>query len=130
KLALFAVMLVAVVGGCTVSPDPPPGGAALPAGGNEPAQHGVGLGRACAGGPSQGRYRVAVEKGTVVTADRIDGKTAQGEEEIDVPSLQGLLDMAQTAPDDGAQGTTTLDPGDGHPTSVSIDVSDADTKIA
>jgi hypothetical protein len=59
-----------------------------------------------------------------VTADRIDGKTAAGEEEVDVPSLRELLEMAQTAADDGGAVTTTLDPADGHPTEVSIDVSD------
>ena len=62
--------------------------------------------------------------GQVVTADRIDGRAAVGEEEIDVPTLRELIEMAQTAADDGGQVSTTMDPKDGHPTVVSIDVSD------
>jgi hypothetical protein len=94
---------------------------------SEPAKYEFVLDRRCAAGPSDGRYQVDVAGGQVVTADRIDGKTASGEEEIDPPTLRELLDMAQTATDDGAQVTTELDKADGHPVSVSIDTSDGGT---
>jgi hypothetical protein len=130
RLAGFALVVSLAVGGCT-SADPtpwPPTSAAAPAGSapawTEPAKYGFVVDRKCGDGPSEGRYRVAVEGGRVVTADRIDGRTAEGAEEIEVPTLRELLDMAQTATDDGAQVTTSLDRTDGHPTAVSIDVSD------
>jgi uncharacterized protein DUF6174 len=132
KLALCGVALVLSVGACTSSPDesraaastaPGASGASPPAW-TEPAKYGFVLERQCNRGPSMGRYRVAVENGKVVTADRIDGKTAAGEEEIEVPSLSGLLDLAQTAADDGGEVSTTRDPADGHPTAVSFNVSD------
>ena len=67
-----------------------------------------------------GRYRVAVQDHAVSGVSRIDGKTAAGEEEIEVPTLAGLLELAQTAVDDGADATTTFDTADGHPIQVSI----------
>ena len=63
---------------------------------------------------------VAVQDHTVSGVSRIDGKTAAGEEEIEVPTLAGLLELAQTAIDDGADATTTFDTADGHPIQVSI----------
>jgi hypothetical protein len=134
-LALCGVALVMAVSGCTSSPAASqaagasggasagiaPGGSA-PAW-TEPAKYGFVLDRQCGSGPSLGRYRVAVAGGQVVTADRIDGKTAAGEEEIDVPTLGEMLDLAQTAADDGGEVSTTVDPADGHPITVSIDVS-------
>jgi hypothetical protein len=144
RLALCGVALVATVSGCTSSPAASPTPAAsggTPAGGaaagvapggsapawTEPAKYGFVLDRQCGSGPSLGRYRVAVAGGQVVTADRIDGKTAAGEEEIDVPTLREMLDLAQTAADDGGEVSTTVDPADGHPITVSIDVSDGGT---
>ena len=50
----------------------------------------------------------------------MDGKTAEGEEEIEVPTLGGMLELVQTAIDDGADATTTYDPADGHPIAVAI----------
>ena len=88
-----------------------------------PERYAFTLQRQCGGGPSLGRYRVTVADGQVVTADRIDGKTAQGEEEIEVPTLDGLLTLARTAADDGGAVSTTLDPKDGHPTAVTFDTS-------
>jgi len=132
KLVLCALALVAAVSGCTSgSPDSaPPASTAASAAATgspppwtEPAKYGFVLNRQCGSGASQGKYRVAVAGGQVVTADRIDGKTAEGQEEIDVPTLGKLLDMAQTAADDGGRVSTTKDPKDGHPTAVSIDVS-------
>src|SRR4051812_36280625 len=84
----------------------------------EPAKYGFVLERQCDRGPSLGRYQVAVENGQVVHAERIDGRTAAGEEEIDVPSLGELLDLAQTAADDGGTVTTKFDATDGHPIAV------------
>lgn len=135
KLALCGVALVLSVGACTSShADPSPAGstsggpgstgAVSPPAWSEPAKYGFVLERRCDPGPSQGKYRVAVENGKVVTADRIDGKTAVGGEEIEVPTLSGLLDLAQTAADDGGEVSTTRDPVDGHPTAVSFKVSD------
>jgi hypothetical protein len=133
--ALCAIALVAAMGGCTSgAPDSPPpvstaasAVAGSPPPWTEPAKYGFVLDRQCGGGPSGGKYRVAVSGGQVVTADRIDGRTAVGEEEIDVPTLGGLLEMAQTAAEDGGRVATTMDPKDGHPTVVSIDVSDDGT---
>ena len=132
KLALCAIVLVAAAGGCTSgSPASTPAstGASAAVTGSpppwtEPAKYGFVLDRQCGGQPSAGKYRVAVSGGQVVTADRIDGRAAEGEEEIDVPTLRELIEMAQTAADDGGQVSTTMDPKDGHPTVVSIDVSD------
>jgi hypothetical protein len=123
-----AAVLVALLAGCTSAPDPTPGpSAAVPAPSfTEPARYGFVLDRKCGDGPSLGRYRVTVQDGEVVTADRIDGKLAEGEEEIDVPTLSGLLSLAQTAADDGGAVTAKVDPKDGHPTSVSVTVSDED----
>jgi hypothetical protein len=127
------VVLLALIGGCTSSPagkSASPAADAAPAtvtgsppAWTEPAKYGFVVDRQCAGGPSLGRYRVSVENGAVVKADRIDGRTAEGEEEIEVPSLGGLLDLARTAADDGGAVSSTVDPKDGHPTAVSIDLS-------
>jgi hypothetical protein len=120
------------VSGCTAGGDtadkagPPSAAASAPAW-SEPAKYEFVLNRKCGDGPSDGLYQVDVAGGQVVSADRIDGKTASGEEEIDPPTLRELLDMAQTATDDGAQVTTELDKADGHPVSVSIDTSDGGT---
>ena len=129
KLALCAIALVAAAGGCTAdrpsgTSSSPSAAAGSPPPWTEPAKYGFVLDRRCGAGPSEGKYRVTVSGGQVVTADRIDGRTAQGEEEIDVPTLRELLDMAQTATDDGGAVSTALDRSDGHPTAVSIDVSD------
>ncbi len=129
-LAICGIAVVALAGGCTSAPKASPRwsasatGAASPPPWTEPAKYGFVVERRCGGGPSMGRYRVSVENGEVVRADRIDGKTAQGEEEIGVPSLGELLQLAQTAADDGGAVSTTMDPADGHPTAVSFDVSD------
>ena len=136
KLALCGVALVLSISACTSSHADSHSGASATAGASgaasppawtEPAKYGFVLERQCNRGPSMGRYRVAVENGKVVTAERIDGKTAVGEEEIEVPSLSGLLDLAQTAADDGGEVTTSRDPVDGHPTAVSFNVSDEGT---
>ena len=128
-LAALFLSAIVLVGGCTADKPAPVGTfapgtstAASPPPWTEPASYGYVLERRCAGGPSKGIYRVKVRGGQVASADRIDGKTAEGEEEIEVPSLGELLDMATTAEGDGAAVTTVSDLRDGHPTSVIIDV--------
>ena len=139
RLAVCGAALLIAVGGCTdkSSDSAPPGGAAASEVAVasappwvEPAAYSFVLDRQCNRGPSVGRYRVAVENGEVVKADRIDGRTAAGEEEIEVPSLSALLDLAQTAADDGGEVTTKFDPADGHPVAVSFNVSDEGTDSA
>ncbi|BFU45862.1 hypothetical protein KRMM14A1004_40990 [Krasilnikovia sp. MM14-A1004] len=133
KVTLCGLAAVAALGACTSSPSEHPkfaGGSSAPAttgsapAWHEPAAYGFVVERRCGQGPSLGRYRVAVQDGHVVRTDRIDGRTAAGEEEIEVPALGELLTLAQTAADDGGAVTTTFDPVDGHPTAVSFSVTD------
>ena len=76
----------------------------------EPASYHFVVDRTCGDQPSLGRYRVTVANGEVTGTARIDGKTASGEEEIEVLSLGDLLDLAKTANEDGAEATISLDP--------------------
>lgn len=124
---LAVVVLAAALTGCTADPAPAPAPttvAASPPAWTEPADYGFVLERRCDGGEDLGRYRVTVRDGAVTGAERIDGRTAAGEEEIDVPSLGQLMELTRTAIDDGAQATTVHDPADGHPTEVVIDRGD------
>ena len=119
------LVMLAAVGGCTSSPDTPAPAtnvstAASAPPWTEPADYGFVVDRKCDTGPSLGIYRVAVQDHAVAGVSRIDGKTASGEEEIEVPTLAGLLELAQTAIDDGADATTTFDTADGHPIQISI----------
>ncbi len=128
RLMVCGLMVLAAVSACTSSPDTPdtpapPAGvstAASPPPWTEPAAYGFVVDRRCDSGPSLGIYRVAVKDHAVAGVSRIDGKTASGEEEIEVPTLAGLLELAQTAIDDGADATTTFDTADGHPVAISI----------
>jgi hypothetical protein len=126
---LVLVAALAFAGGCTSSPDaePQPGPAtpASPPAWTEPADYGFVLERRCEGRESLGTYRVTVVGGEVAEAERIDGRTAKGEEEIEVPTLGGLLDLARTAAEDGGRMATSVDPVDGHPVAVSFDVSES-----
>jgi hypothetical protein len=126
--ALCGIAVVAALAGCT---DKEPAAAppsfvtpASPPAWTEPADYAFVADRQCEGGPSLGKYRVTVTAGAVAGVERIDGKTASGEEEIEVPTLGGILELAQTAADDGGASTIKADPADGHPVSVSFDVSD------
>ncbi|MFI7597924.1 DUF6174 domain-containing protein [Actinoplanes sp. NPDC049681] len=125
---LTGVLLVLVLaGGCTSSPDdakPAPSAAASPPAWTEPASYGFVLERRCEGRPSLGVYRVTVENGKVTSTDRVDGRPAGGEEDIEVPTLGGLLELARTAAEDGGHMSTSADPADGHPVAVSFDVSE------
>ena len=126
--ALCGIALVAALTGCTddepaAAPPTFVAPASAPAW-SEPADYTFVADRQCEGGPSLGRYRVTVAGGEVARAERIDGKTASGEEEIEVPTLGGILDLAQTAADDGGSMTVQADPADGHPVRISFDVSE------
>ena len=131
RLAVCGAAMLALLSACTsTSPAPAPTAAASEVVAasappwTEPAKYGFVLERQCNRGPSMGRYQVTVENGQVVRADRIDGRTAAGEEEIDVPTLAELLNLAQTAADDGGEVSTKYDATDGHPLAVSFNVSD------
>ena len=121
---IAAAALVVLLTGCTAADEPAPAPAsAAPASApawTEPANYTFVADRRCSGGESLGRYRVTVTGGTVTGSERIDGRTAEGEEEIQVPTLGELLDLASTAVADGADATTAFDPADGHPVEVSI----------
>ena len=122
---LAAAALVVLLAGCTSPSDPAPAAttAAAPASApawTEPANYSFVADRRCGEGESLGRYRVLVTGGTVSSSERIDGRTAEGEEEIQVPTLGELLELANTAVEDGADATTVLDAADGHPVKVSI----------
>jgi hypothetical protein len=127
--ALCGIALVAALAGCTdEKPATAPPTFVTPASApawSEPADYAFVVDRQCAGGPSLGRYRVTVTAREVAGVERIDGRTASGEEEIEVPTLSGILELAQTAADDGGAMTVKADPADGHPVQVSFDVSDA-----
>jgi hypothetical protein len=126
--ALCGIAVVAALAGC--SDDKPAATspafvtpASAPAW-SEPADYAFVVDRQCEGQPSLGKYRVTVTGREVAGVERIDGRTASGEEEIEVPTLGGLLELAQTAADDGGAMTVRADPADGHPVLVSFDVSD------
>jgi Family of unknown function (DUF6174) len=120
RIAVPAVALLAA--GCTSTPTPQVDVPVLgsPPAWTEPAGYSFVADRKCGDQPSQGRYRVTVRDGEVAGTERIDGRTAEGEEEIEVPTLGQLKDLATTATEDGAAATVSLDPADGHPTEVRI----------
>ncbi|GAA2468140.1 DUF6174 domain-containing protein [Winogradskya humida] len=128
---LFGVVLLALAAGCTSSADEgkPDARPAVTAGSpppwTEPANYTYTVERKCDGKESLGVYRVTVAGGEVSNIERTDGRTATGEEEIELPTLGGLVDLAQTAADDGGKMTTSSDPADGHPVAIAFDVSDA-----
>ncbi|MEU4217982.1 DUF6174 domain-containing protein [Actinoplanes sp. NPDC026623] len=122
------IALVAAIAACTDDkPVATPPSASTPASApawQEPANYAYVVDRRCGTGPSEGVYRVTVTGGAVAGIERIDGKTASGEEEVELPTLGGLLDLAQNAADDGGEMTTSADPADGHPVAISFDVSE------
>ena len=128
--ALCGIAFLAALAGCSddePAAAPPsfvaPASASPPAW-SEPAEYTFVADRQCEGGPSLGRYRVTVTAREVTGVERVDGRTASGEEEIEVPTLGGLVELAQTAADDGGSMSVQADPADGHPVAVSFDVSD------
>ena len=121
KRALATAAALFLLAGCTSAEEPvTTTTAGSPPAWVEPADYSFVVDRKCADGPSDGKYRVTVASSEVTATERVDGKTAEGEEEIEVPTLGGMLDEAQTAIDDGADATTKFDAADGHPIEVTI----------
>ncbi|MEV6348649.1 hypothetical protein [Actinoplanes sp. NPDC051851] len=143
--ALCALLLVGLVSGCSSSEsddptftDPVP--SAVPASAapawTEPASYTYVLTVGC--DADQDRYSATVENGEVTRYGQAGASAAptasadvdlgpiteDGGEEIEVPSLAQLLDMAQTTADDGGQVSTEYDAADGHPVKVTINVTD------
>jgi hypothetical protein len=58
------------------------------------------------------------------------GPVTDDGEEIDVPTLSGLLALVQTASDDGGETTRTFDAQDGHPLKVTFNTSDTGAAAA
>ncbi|WP_433302946.1 hypothetical protein ACQP2F_10630 [Actinoplanes sp. CA-030573] len=115
------------------------GGSAPPF--SEPASYTYTLIRGCDESSPLGRYQVTVQAGAVTGFERIGSSqqpasaeasagvdlgpiAGQDGEEIEVPTLGELREMAQTAADDGGEVSTTYDARDGHPLKVVINVSD------
>ncbi len=131
---LVVAALVVLAAGCTSTAAPGPAAtsdaatsaASAPAW-TEPANYTFVADRRCGDGESLGRYRVRVTGGAVSGTERIDGRTATGEEEIQVPTLGELLELATIAVEDGADATTAFDPADGHPVEVTINRAEEST---
>ncbi|GLY02058.1 MULTISPECIES: hypothetical protein [Actinoplanes] len=145
-LSLSAVVLVGLAGGCTSSDESPetpaPSTAASPPAWSEPAAYSFVLSRGCDEKAPIGRYQATVADGVITAATPVGGAApvpsasassseedlgpANGQEgeEIEVPTLAELVVMAETAKEDGAEVTTVQDGTDGHPVSVSINVTD------
>jgi hypothetical protein len=143
--ALAGIALVAVAGGCTSGGDEADSPASAPAGiksappWTEPASYRYVLTRGCDPAKPLGRYRATVKAGEVTGSENLSAAaphaqassdadlgpvTGQNGEEIEVPSLSQLLDMAKTASEDGGEVSTAYDTKDGHPVKVTINVSD------
>jgi hypothetical protein len=134
----WAVALVALTAGCTSSdPSPAPTTAGSAPAWTEPAAYSYVLTRGCDEAKPLGRYQVTVAAGAVSATDRLDATevtptasadedlgpaTGDSGEEIEAFTLSELVEMAQTATDDGAAVSTSYDTADGHPVKVSIDV--------
>ncbi|AEV82801.1 hypothetical protein ACWT_1782 [Actinoplanes sp. SE50] len=141
---LCAVALTGLVAGCTsTAPDEPkftqPSVAASAPPWTEPDAYSYVLTRGCDAAKPAGRYRAKVRAGQVAGATRIGTPdapnpsadvdlgpvTGEQGEEIDVPTLAGLLEMARTTADDGGQVTTEFDVKDGHPVRVTLNTTGA-----
>jgi len=142
---LGGIALVAVAGGCKDSGTPSaapsfvaPVAASSAPPWTEPASYHFLLTRGCDAAKPLGRYQVTVRGGAVASSQRLDRAeaepsspgavdlgpaTGQDGEEIEAPTLRGLLDLVQTAADDGGEVTESFDATDGHPVKVSFDVS-------
>jgi hypothetical protein len=146
--ALGALLLVGLASGCTSSdpeekpsftdPSVAPSVAASAPAWTEPAAYSYALAFGCDESAPFGRYQVTVSGGAVTKSERVGGSalpsasaavdlgpvTGQEGEEIEVPTLGQLTEMARTATEDGAEVNTTLDTADGHPVKVTINVTD------
>jgi hypothetical protein len=148
-LALSGVAVVGLIAGCTSHAESPtfhggepsaPVAAASAPSFSEPVSYTFTLTHGCDAAAPLGKYKVTVRSGAVTSTQRVGGSAApsaaassdadlgpangQNGEEIDVPTLGELRQMAQTATDDGGQVTTTYDGADGHPVKVIINVAD------
>ncbi|BCJ45589.1 hypothetical protein GCM10010168_90070 [Actinoplanes ianthinogenes] len=149
--ALCAVALVGAIAGCSSSSsdeprfsEPSATAAGAAAAGSAPAWTEPGgysfvLTRGCDPAKPLGRYQATVKSGQVTDYSRVGASAADpgasaavdlgpitGDEgeEIEVPSLGQLVEMAQTSADDGGEVNTEYDATDGHPVKVTINVSD------
>jgi hypothetical protein len=147
--ALCAFALVGVVAGCSSSSDDPKftepatSASAAPVRGGpapawtEPASYSFVLTRGCDPAKPTGKYQATVKSGQIATSSRVGGAAAApgpsadvdlgpvtgGEgEEIEVPTLKELVDMAQTSAEDGGEVATEYDGADGHPVKVTVNV--------
>ena len=142
--ALCALVLAGVAGGCTSSDDSGPrieqSGTPVTVGSpppwTEPAAYTFVLTRGC--DAPLGKYQATVRDGAVTAYQPIGvpgaapSSTAEVDlgpvagapgEDIEVPSLSQLVEMARTATDDGGEVTSEYDAADGHPVQVTINVS-------
>ncbi|WP_436521688.1 hypothetical protein [Actinoplanes sp. HUAS TT8] len=147
--ALCAVALVGLLAGCSSSEKPKitdPGASASAAAPvvaasappwTEPASYSFTLTRGCDPAKPTGKYQATVQGGAIASSSRVGGGTAapdpsadvdlgpvtgDGGEEIEVPTLKQLVEMAQTTADDGGEVSTEYDTADGHPVKVTINV--------
>ncbi|MFI5933581.1 DUF6174 domain-containing protein [Actinoplanes sp. NPDC051494] len=130
---MCGLLMVALAAGCTSDPETPawePGAsaaastAASPPAWTEPANYEYVVERGCEGKKQLGIYKVTVAGGEVANVERTDDRQFTSEEEIEPPTLGGLLEIARTAAEDGGKMSTSADPADGHPVAVSFDVSE------
>lgn len=142
---LGGLALVVLAGGCTGSGKPaaaPSFVAGVPASSappwTEPPAYRFVLTRGCDAAKPLGRYQVTVQGGAVFKSTRLDRRDAEPSassdvnlgpvtdegEEIDVPTLSGLLDLVDTAAEDGGKTTQAFDARDGHPVKVTFNTSD------
>ncbi|GAA0560162.1 hypothetical protein GCM10010172_49100 [Paractinoplanes ferrugineus] len=152
-VVLGGVALVAAVGGCSARDDTPTWTAASPTASAsapspvnadkapayaEPFQYSYTLTRGCDAKAPLGRYNIVVKSGDVIDSKRLGASVqaspsaqvdlgpaaGQDGEEIDPPTLAGLITMARTAEDDGAQVTATYDAKNGRPVKLEIKADD------
>lgn len=148
--ALCAFALVGVVAGCSSSfddakiTDPAVSVSAVPApdgsapAWTEPASYSFVLTRGCDAAKPVGKYQATVQGGQIANYSRLGVPAASADpsvdvdlgpvtgdqgEEIEVPTLKELAEMAQTSADDGGEVSTEYDAADGHPVKVTINVS-------
>lgn len=134
-IGLIALATIAGATGCSDKPAAAPGPtgsaaapAAVPASApawKEPPVYGFVLDSSCGERNLTGRFRVSVGNGRVTRLEGLDEagkKAAETTESELVPTLGQLLEIAQTARDDGADLVQAdVDPADGHPSKLQID---------
>lgn len=123
KRIISVAAALLLLAGCTADegdPQPSPTTAGSPPPWTEPANYSFVADRTCDGTTSTGKFRITVAGGEIAKTERTDGKATEGEEEVEVPTLGGMVELAQTAIDDGADATLSYDPADGHPIAVVV----------